>query len=129
MQERSGATCHMAMPQCCYLAKEAKHFFELVQPKFIFGLVNSRLNDLCYLFEKTTFVSISSFLEFHNFEKETGLFGAKITPGTSYLDMNCICLCFQMNFQSSFEYVIPRTTSVPRWQSSDSNHHISTKRY
>ena len=24
MQERSGATCHMAMPQCCYLAKGAK---------------------------------------------------------------------------------------------------------
>ena len=24
MQERSGATCHMAMPQCCYLAKWAK---------------------------------------------------------------------------------------------------------
>ena len=22
--KRSGATCHMAMPQCCYLAKEAK---------------------------------------------------------------------------------------------------------
>ena len=24
MQERSGATCHMAMPQCCYLANGAK---------------------------------------------------------------------------------------------------------
>ena len=24
MQERSEATCHMAMPQCCYLAKGAK---------------------------------------------------------------------------------------------------------
>ena len=22
--KRNGATCHMAMPQCCYLAKEAK---------------------------------------------------------------------------------------------------------
>ena len=50
--KRSGATCHMAMPQCCYLAKGAKrpshttnmkHFFGLVQPKFIFGLVQSKL--------------------------------------------------------------------------------------
>ena len=49
--KRSGATCHMAMPQCCYLAKGAKrpshttnmkHFFGLVQPKFIFGLVQSK---------------------------------------------------------------------------------------
>ena len=24
MQKRSGATCHMTMPQCCYLAKGAK---------------------------------------------------------------------------------------------------------
>ena len=66
---RSGATCHMAMPQCCYLAKgakrpshttnmisifglvqpefifglkELKFIFGLVQPKFLFGLVNSR---------------------------------------------------------------------------------------
>ena len=30
----------MAMPQCCYLAKGI--FFGLVQPKFLFGLVNSR---------------------------------------------------------------------------------------
>ena len=74
--KRSGATCHMAMPQCCYLAKGAKrpshttnmkHFFGLVQPKFIFGLlqpkfifglvqpkfifglVNSRLPKVCIL--------------------------------------------------------------------------------
>ena len=52
--KRSGATCHMAMPQCCYLAKGAKgakrpshttnmkHFFGLVQPKFIFGLVQPK---------------------------------------------------------------------------------------
>ena len=47
----SGATCHMAMPQCCYLAKGAKrpshttnmkHFFGLVQPDFIFGLVQPK---------------------------------------------------------------------------------------
>ena len=50
-RKRSGATCHMAMPQCCYLAKGAKrpshttnmkHFFGLVQPKFIFGLVQPK---------------------------------------------------------------------------------------
>ena len=49
--KRRGATCHMAMPQCCYLAKGAKrpshttnmkHFFGLVQPKFIFGLVQPK---------------------------------------------------------------------------------------
>ena len=49
--KRSGATCHMAMPQCCYLAKGAKrpshttnmkHFFGLVQPKFIFGLLQPK---------------------------------------------------------------------------------------
>ena len=49
--KRSGATCHMAMPQCWYLAKGAKrpshttnmtHFFGLVQPKFIFGLVQPK---------------------------------------------------------------------------------------
>ena len=53
--KRSGATCHMDMSQCCYLAKGAKRpshttnmisicacIFGLVQLKFIFGLVNSR---------------------------------------------------------------------------------------
>ena len=49
--KRSGATCHMAMPQCCYLAKgtkrpshttNMKHFFGLVQPKFIFGLLQPK---------------------------------------------------------------------------------------
>ena len=49
--KRSGATSHMTMPQCCYLAKGAKrsshttnmkHFFGLKQPKFIFGLVQPK---------------------------------------------------------------------------------------
>ena len=49
--KRSGAACHMAMPQCWYLAKGAKRpshttnikvFFGLLQPKFIFGLLQPK---------------------------------------------------------------------------------------
>ena len=51
MQVGSGATCHIAIPQCCYSAKGAKrpshatnmkHFFGLVQPNFFFGLLRPK---------------------------------------------------------------------------------------
>ena len=55
--KRSGATCHMAMPQCCYLAKRTKrpshttnmkHFSDLCNPNSFSDLCNPNLfSDLC----------------------------------------------------------------------------------
>ena len=59
MQERSEATCHMAMPQCCYLAKEAKrpsHTTNTIKfDRFPFDPCNSiKRFDLCPFDQKNS---------------------------------------------------------------------------
>ena len=59
MQERSEATCHMAMPQCCYLAKGAKrpsHTTNTIQfDRILFDPCNSiKRFDLCPFDQKNS---------------------------------------------------------------------------
>ena len=76
MQERSGATCHMAMPQCCYLAKGAKrpsHTTKTIKfDRIPFDPCNSiKRFDLCPFDQKN-----STYLQPPNFFVES--FGLKI---------------------------------------------------
>ena len=124
MQERSGATCHIAMPQCCYLAKGAKrpsHTTNTIKfDRIPFDPCNSiKRFDLCpfdqknstYLqppiYKRGVTLKLRLLMWEYNLENNTGLYRCGfITQVVGFYVYSTICYFYDLRWGRIFKWFL-----------------------